>query len=586
MPSNNQFSNTGVADGQPVEAFQVSQSFDAFTKQKDYDITLSGSLNLTGSLLMTGSLINEFSGQFKTLGLGVTAPSEPTMLHVKTSDSSNDPLVLIESDVATGDSMIYAKNPDTEWRYGLSGANSDSFIIQESKGGTVYIPFNIGTTTPDYTFQIFNGILGVGLGTAFTSNPSSLDPGSIQALNVISGSLVQGVTISASAAGENIHGTSSFASEAVIANTSSYMQLGNIDMSGGNVAAYSASGNFNTIHNIVTTATSSFSRAAIKGAGIEGNDGYLVISGSYNQLFLGNPEQAAGSGLRMEIDDSNAEVRINASVASGAGKLLVNDLIRSKSLIASGSSTPSLRVGPNTTQFTNASSASLFTNALQLHYNSDVYVGNYSAGTSAKLNLVMGGTSNPVLTISSSKDATFPSNTVTFDSTKIGGTALTATGSLFKLSQGTVDANRIMQQQTFRMAYHQLAAAGPVVEIFQLNMNPSVDREPTIDLTNLSGGIITLKATIVGSTSNVGDKGVSYIIAQTYKVDDNGNTAQIGTNTIIHSQVSSGLNPTTAVITNSSTTSLLKVRVSSDSTLALRYGGFVECTYLAFAVGA
>ena len=52
----------------------------------------------------------------------------------------------------------------------------------------------------------------------------------------------------------------------------------------------------------------------------------------------------------MEIDDSNAEVRINASVTSTAGKLLVNDLIRSKSLIASGSSTPSLRVGPNTTQ--------------------------------------------------------------------------------------------------------------------------------------------------------------------------------------------------------------------------------------------
>ena len=143
-----------------------------------------------------------------------------------------------------------------------------------------------------------------------------------------------------------------------------------------------------------------------------------------------------------------------------------------------------------------------------------------------------------------------------------------------------------MQQQTFRMAYAQLAAAGPVVEIFQLNMNPSVDREPTIDLTNLSGGIITLKATIVGTANNSSDKGLSYIIAQTFKVENNGNTLQIGTNNIIHNQVSSGLNPTTATITNSGTTSLIKVRVNSDSTLALSYGGFVECTYTAFAVGA
>ena len=36
----NQLSNTGIVTGQTVEALQVSQSVDAFTGAKDYDITI------------------------------------------------------------------------------------------------------------------------------------------------------------------------------------------------------------------------------------------------------------------------------------------------------------------------------------------------------------------------------------------------------------------------------------------------------------------------------------------------------------------------------------------------------------------
>ena len=52
-----QFTNTGVATGQPVEASQVSQSFDAFTAAKAYDITISGSLEATGSFSNSGSVL-------------------------------------------------------------------------------------------------------------------------------------------------------------------------------------------------------------------------------------------------------------------------------------------------------------------------------------------------------------------------------------------------------------------------------------------------------------------------------------------------------------------------------------------------
>ena len=37
-------SNSGIATGLVIRAAQVSQSIDAFTKAKAYDITLSGSL--------------------------------------------------------------------------------------------------------------------------------------------------------------------------------------------------------------------------------------------------------------------------------------------------------------------------------------------------------------------------------------------------------------------------------------------------------------------------------------------------------------------------------------------------------------
>tara|TARA_R110000803_G_scaffold42801_1_gene91569 strand:+ start:1396 stop:2412 length:1017 start_codon:yes stop_codon:yes gene_type:complete len=59
-----QFTNTGITTGQPVEASQVSQSFDAFTGVNAYDVTLSGSLELTGSLLISGSAI--FSGSISS----------------------------------------------------------------------------------------------------------------------------------------------------------------------------------------------------------------------------------------------------------------------------------------------------------------------------------------------------------------------------------------------------------------------------------------------------------------------------------------------------------------------------------------
>jgi hypothetical protein len=49
---------TGIIDGSTVEAYHVTQSIDAFTGIKEYDISLSGSFNVTGSTLLSGPLPN------------------------------------------------------------------------------------------------------------------------------------------------------------------------------------------------------------------------------------------------------------------------------------------------------------------------------------------------------------------------------------------------------------------------------------------------------------------------------------------------------------------------------------------------
>ena len=138
MPSQNQFQGSGIVDGQTVEANQVSQSVDAFTAQKDYDIFISGSLTVTGSVNLTGSLINEFTGEFKTLGIGTSAPTEPTMLHIKENNLSGDPIVLIEGTAGGDEARLRLKNATISYDMGVYGSQADSFQIVQDQ---TKIPF-------------------------------------------------------------------------------------------------------------------------------------------------------------------------------------------------------------------------------------------------------------------------------------------------------------------------------------------------------------------------------------------------------------------------------------------------------------
>ena len=414
-------SSAGIATGQIVEASEITQFVNAFTGQpvnnQGYDITISGSLNLTGSLLMTGSFISEFKGQFKTLGLGVAAPSEPTMLHVKTADASDDPLILIESDNASGDAMILAKNPDTQWKYGLSGANLDSFMVIENKGGTTYTPFNIGTTTPSYAFQIFNNVVGIGMGSSFTGNPSNLPAKSLQAFATISGSLVEGNILSASSntVGEvTIHGTASDASYAQAAAIVASVNLGSVVMTGTNTAAFSGSGNYNSTFNVVSNGGRVEGTNLRYKTGIQDTNGENIINGNIQSstLKIGDPDSGGGGdGPIIEFDTNNNKTLFRTSNQNTNDVHVFGNITSSEDIRISGSGTPSLIVGPPTgLPVSNNPSASLFHESLRFYKSGETTVGNYNTDSGALLNLQAGA--NPNLQLSSSQETTANKNLI------------------------------------------------------------------------------------------------------------------------------------------------------------------------------
>jgi hypothetical protein len=59
-------SKVGITTGESVDAWHISQSVDAFTKVKAYDIAVSGSFTLTGSLKVNGSIYGDTLGSSST----------------------------------------------------------------------------------------------------------------------------------------------------------------------------------------------------------------------------------------------------------------------------------------------------------------------------------------------------------------------------------------------------------------------------------------------------------------------------------------------------------------------------------------
>ena len=585
MPQNF-FQNTGIVDGQIVEASQVSQSVDAFTGTKDYRITLTGSMELSGSLLMSGSFINEYTGQFSTLGLGVAAPTAPTMLYIKDTSAGGDPAIVMEATTGNDSARVRLKNPDVEYDLGAFGSSGDDFMVIQDTTSSPRFPFIVGKDTVSYTLYAADDSVGVGLGSNTKAILNPLDEGSLQAAGRVSGSSMRADTISASAAGENIHGTASYATYIETAQTASYVKAENIDFyysisqqvnSGGTIASVTGSYQYLQLNadsglSIGTNPASSGYTKIISGSG--GADLYFGSVEDDNFIWMG------GNANFIELD-------------SGGQVYLKNEAITPGTMTISGSlgGNRKLVVGPQApTGTVNSPSSSLFPNALSFNNNSDAFIANTNSSGTAKLLLSVGGASADAANIelSASGDTIQNNGLAEFNSTQIGTNELSHTGSLFKLNQSGTDCDRIMQQQTYRMAFKTMPAQAQGVGIlWQIFFAGNATQLPRLNLTGHNGGVVMFEADITATSTSSNTACASWKIITTRRVTSTGLTQDVNNpegndQTVVHKAVTSNLQINDPNIDVSGATNHVKVLVNADLNDQLKYGGFIKLTYMGY----
>ena len=126
----NILSKSGITTGNTVETWHVTQSIDAFTGLKAYDITLSGSFNVVGPTIVEGSL--------NVTGSISTPPGQINNL------SASYSLTSISSSYALSASYALNGGGGSSFPYTGSAIISGSLIVTGSvafNGGNFYSPY-------------------------------------------------------------------------------------------------------------------------------------------------------------------------------------------------------------------------------------------------------------------------------------------------------------------------------------------------------------------------------------------------------------------------------------------------------------
>ena len=462
-----QFSNTGIQDGLPVEASEISQSVDAFTGAKAYDVIISGSLTVTGStpsagtpgsIRLTGSLVNDGPGQFSHVGVSTAvSPSNGKALHIVGDAAGGfDPIVKIESDTANSRPQIKFSNEDTDWAIRAGVEDLFSFeIFQSSSQGqaTGFLPFVSDAATADYTLYLLKspsvgqeGNIGIGLGAgaeALLNNMNyTTDFGNLRAASYITGSVIRSATkLSASAAGVNIHGTASHANYHETSPTGSYAKSTLVDFSY-NIDPSTSPNNNSQINAIRISSTETGSLNHIKidandvtfgpfGEGLyigdEATNNYNVVISGSNEIdqgvaWIGNPNDQY---IRINsLDDQMKFAQSQDGIGGGAQTVILgvanntSDARIKGTLKVSGSSTPTLtQDGFDSGTLVQFASMSLDPNELKFNVNNQTVVAdnqftarlmNQNTGNLSKLSFSAGGggsnTNHTAFHVSKSKD--------------------------------------------------------------------------------------------------------------------------------------------------------------------------------------
>ena len=128
----NTLSKTGIQDNNTIRVWHITQSVDAFTKVKDYDITLSGSLTVVGDLYLntnpTGTLI------------GNAAYSSTSSVSTYSITSSFAPVASISYDILTFQMYHYEMDPSPSTTYYFSLNPSGSALATQTSSLGMFLP--------------------------------------------------------------------------------------------------------------------------------------------------------------------------------------------------------------------------------------------------------------------------------------------------------------------------------------------------------------------------------------------------------------------------------------------------------------
>jgi hypothetical protein len=146
----NTLSKTGIQDNNTIRVWHITQSVDAFTKAKDYDITLSGSLTVVGDLNLntnpTGTLI------------GNAAYSPTSSVSTYSITSSFATAASISYDILTFQMYHYEMNPLSSSTYYFSLNPSGSSLTTTSSNAGIFLPKELRILSASVT-SFVNGTL-------------------------------------------------------------------------------------------------------------------------------------------------------------------------------------------------------------------------------------------------------------------------------------------------------------------------------------------------------------------------------------------------------------------------------------------
>jgi hypothetical protein len=185
-----------ISQNYTIESWHVSQSVDAFTGTKAYDITLSGSFTLTGSQQVTGSISASFGAN--TVGFFGTSSWSVTSSQAISASSTVSSSYSISSSYATSASYAISSSYATSASYAISSSRAVSSSYAISSSVAVSSSVAISSSIALSSSYASNGVTTLSVGTWYDTTTQTVSTGASASISLDTPVINDGITVVAS----------------------------------------------------------------------------------------------------------------------------------------------------------------------------------------------------------------------------------------------------------------------------------------------------------------------------------------------------------------------------------------------------